>query len=84
MARFDAFAAIVLVGPRVAALAADLVVRARALDDPAVVIGASPLDDQGAVVRFAGARADRVHGAARAVLAPLAVLLGDDPFANRF
>jgi urease accessory protein len=84
MGRFDAFATLVLTGPRAAALAA----AARDLPAPArhapLLQAVSPLGDDGAVVRIAGSVVEEVTRAVRARLAGLGALLGDDPFARKW
>ena len=93
MGRFDAFATLVIVGPRAAEI------RAAALAAPEAPIGgpgrapraaapirasASPLGDDGAIVRIAGASTEIVSAALRERLAGLAALLGDDPHARKW
>jgi urease accessory protein len=93
MGRFDAFATLVVVGPRTAAI------RAAALAVPEAPIGgpdrtrstaapihasASPLGDDGAIVRVAGASTELVSAALRERLAGVAALLGDDPYARKW
>ncbi len=83
MGRFDAFATLVVAGPRAAGL------RAAALAAPApptaaLVTASSPLGDDGAVVRFAGTSVEIVTVALRDRLAGLDAILGDDPFARKW
>lgn len=87
MGRFDAFATMAIFGPRAASL------RQAALapqdEGPprrtaAVVVAASPIGDDGAVVRIAGTSVEAVTSAVRARLAGLGALLGDDPFARKW
>lgn len=84
MGRFDAFATLILAGPRIA----PLLDAARALPPPArraaLVMSASPLGDDGLLVRIAGERVEDVTRAARARLEGLSSLLGDDPFARKW
>jgi urease accessory protein len=84
MGRFDAVATVVLAGPRVA----PLLTSARDLPPPArrapLLAAASPLGDDGVVVRIAGEAIESVTGAVRRCLAGLGDLLGDDPFARRW
>jgi urease accessory protein len=101
MGRFDAFATVVVVGPqaapiREAALAEEPPVMDRSAPRrPApLVIAASPLGQDGAVVRIAGISAEAVTTAVRkglqgigASIPPggwLGALLGDDPFARKW
>ncbi len=84
LGRFDAFATVVLTGPRAAALAAaarDLPVPTRRAP---LLQAVSPLGDDGAVVRIAGESIEEVTKAVRARLAGLGELLGDDPFARKW
>lgn len=84
MGRFDAFATIVLAGPRVA----PLIAAARTLPAPArraaIVQSASPIDDQSIILRIAGTSIEDVTRAIRSHLAGLGDLLGDDPFARKW
>ena len=84
MDRFDAYATVVLVGPRVA----PLVEAARTSPAPsrraAIVQAASPLGEDGLIVRIAGTSVEDVTRAARGVLAGLPSILGDDPFARKW
>jgi urease accessory protein len=85
MGRFDALATIVLIGPETAMLR-DRALTPEAPPRPAAPLlrAASPLGEDGAVVRLAGASVEGVTGAVRAILAGLAALLGDDPFARKW
>ncbi|APR78380.1 Urease accessory protein UreD [Minicystis rosea] len=84
MGRFDAYATLVMVGPRVA----PLVEAARVSPAPArrggIAHAASALGDDGIVVRIAGTSVEDVTRAARGVLAGLPSILGDDPFARKW
>jgi urease accessory protein len=84
MGRFDAFATVVLAGPAVA----PLVQAARDLPAPSLRASlreaASPLGDDGVVLRLAGASVEEVGRAVRARLSGLGGLLGDDPFARKW
>jgi urease accessory protein len=90
MGRFDALATLVLLGPLVAEQA-----RAR-LEDPTAGldglvatrrgrahVSASPLGDDGALIRIAAEDAETVAKCARAIFGFLAEPLGDDPFSRR-
>ncbi len=84
--RFDAFATIVLLGPRVTSTASMIPLaptwppRRRA----GLVEAVSPVAEGGAIVRVAGASIEEVLAAARARLGGLAALLGDDPLARKW
>lgn len=86
MGRFDAFATLVLTGPRAAPLAAAAL--GSAVPAPArrapLLEATSPLGDDGAVLRIAGSSIEEVTRAVRAHLAGLGALLGDDPFARKW
>jgi len=86
MGRFDALATVIALGPRVAALARDLLASGGSPGDPTggerrsgLRIAASPHDD-GAVVRVAGTSSEAVTRAVRRSLARVPEILGDDPF----
>jgi urease accessory protein len=84
LGRFEAFATLVLCGPRVAPILA----AQRPLPPPgrraAVITSASPLGDDGLILRIAGASVEAVTRATRAHLDGLDALLGDDPFARKW
>jgi urease accessory protein len=84
MGRFDAFATMVLAGPRVL----PLVQAARDLSAPSrrasVVSAASPLGEDAVVLRIAGESVEDVTRAVRSHLTELEALLGDDPFARKW
>jgi urease accessory protein len=84
MGRFDAFATVIVSGPRVALL----VEAARELPTPArrasLREAASPLGEDGVVLRLAGTSVEEVTLAVRARLGGLGGLLGDDPFARKW
>jgi urease accessory protein len=83
MGRFDAFATIVAVGPRLEAIAAALLAGAPALGRQAeLLVAASPLAG-GAIVRIAAISVERAGRAVRALLAGVPALLGDDPWRGR-
>jgi urease accessory protein len=91
MGRFDAFATLVVVGPqaapiREAALALALPARDRSAPRRAapLVIAASPLGQDGAVVRIAGTSVEAVTVAVRKGLQGIGDLLGDAPFARKW
>ncbi len=85
MGRFDTMTSITIAGPAVHAL------RERALSTSAppkrgaaLVRSASAVSDDAVLVRIAGASIEAVTSAARAELAGLAEILGDDPFARKW
>lgn len=84
MGRFDAFATIVIAGPRTV----KLIEAARDLPAPSrraeIAEASSPIADDAIVVRVAGASIEEVARAVRRRLAGLAELLGDDPFARKW
>jgi urease accessory protein len=81
----DAIALVVLLGPRLRALSAQLLelLAARPAAPAPLLAAASPLGD-GVVVRVAGERIDDVNRFVRGALAGLAPELGDDPFLRRY
>jgi urease accessory protein len=87
MARFEAMATLIAVGPRAAATSAAILARATgkltARDE--VVCSASALGaGEGAILRVAASTVDGVTSLLREVLGPLTVELGDDPFARKW
>jgi urease accessory protein len=84
MGRFDALATIVALGPRAGAVAAALLAAADGPLAPGadVMISASAITD-GAIARVAGVAVEPVALAVRALLAPVAAVIGDDPFRGR-
>jgi urease accessory protein len=86
MRRFEAIGTAVLLGPRVADLAATELARiaAEPLAGGAQVIAcASPLGD-GVIVRVAGERVEQVVADVRRVLAPAVARLGEDPWSRKW
>jgi urease accessory protein len=87
MARFEAMATLIAVGPRAAATSAAILARGeRALEKHSdVVCSASALEaGEGAILRVAASSVDGVTRLLHEVLAPLTVELGDDPFARKW
>jgi urease accessory protein len=84
MGRFDAFTTLAVFGPWAAPLREAALLAPGAGREAPVAIAASPLGDDGAVVRIAGSSVEAVSGAVRARLAGLGALLGDDPFARKW
>jgi urease accessory protein len=101
MGRFDAFATVVVVGPQAAPIREAALAREPLVMDwsaprraAPLVIAASPLGQDGAVVRIAGVSAETVTAAVRGGLQGistsvppggwLGALLGDDPFARKW
>jgi len=94
MGRFDAFTTVVAVGPRLAAIAADLLAAPSPLRrQAALLVAASPLAGVprsgagvaagGAIVRIAGVSVEQVARETRRLLAGVSALLGDDPWRGR-
>ncbi len=86
MGRFDALATAFAFGPRARA-SRDALLAVGAVDAPVrgdVVAAASHLGDDGAVVRLAATSTAALLAALRRALAPLAEVLGDDPFARKW
>lgn len=81
MGRFDAIATAILLGPRVADLAAAQL--ASLANEPGIVIAGSPLGD-GAVFRIAGERVDRVVHRVRALLGDACARVGEDPWSRKW
>ncbi len=80
LGRFDALATAIAIGPRAAL--AEVAAPARGA---AWVAAASPLPGgDGVVVRAAATSVERLHRGARALLAGLPAVLGDDPFARKW
>lgn len=94
MGRFDAIATLVLLGPRARtadgprgqeAFARIVEASQAPLERRAdLVTAASPLGDDGLIVRIAGTSVERVTGATRSALGFLAGELGDDPFLRKW
>jgi urease accessory protein len=86
MRRFEAIGTAVLLGPRVADLAAAELARMGAepiVRGARVIVAASPLGD-GVIVRVAGERNDEVVAAIRSVLGPAVTQLGEDPWSRKW
>jgi urease accessory protein len=87
MQRFDALATCVVLGPRVAACAAELLADLATRPAPApgakIVVAASPLAG-GAALRIAGARVDLVTAEVRRLLAAPCAALGAIPWQRRW
>jgi urease accessory protein len=86
MRRFDAVGAAFAFGPRAAPLrAAFLALAADAAAAPkGALVAASPLGDDGVVLRIAATSTAALLAALRAALAPVPALLGDDPLARKW
>ncbi|HTJ43921.1 MAG TPA: urease accessory protein UreD [Kofleriaceae bacterium] len=83
LGRFDAIATIAAIGPRAAPVAEALVAGASAIArDADVLIAPSPIEG-GAIARVTAVSVEALTRAVRALLAPLAAILGDDPFRGR-
>jgi urease accessory protein len=87
MARFDAMATLLAVGPRARTTTAAILARAVAplSTRSDVVCSASPLGaGEGAILRVAATAVGGLTSLLRGVLTPLTVELGDDPFARKW
>jgi hypothetical protein len=84
MSGFDALATIVVLGPRANEIRAAMLEAHGRVRGAKAVIVASPLGDDGAIARVAGAMVEDATLASRALLAGIARLLGDDPFARKW
>ena len=83
--RFDAVATIVLFGPQARSLRAHAIERAPAPSRASAIVEAvSPIGDDGALIRIAGASIEATSAAVRGYLAELGAILGDDPFARKW
>lgn len=86
LGRFDALAVLLVLGPPLRNLAADLLAtlagRPLTRRSP-LVVTAGPLAD-GALVRIAGERTEDVLAEAHRLLAPLPALLGDNPWSRHW
>ena len=85
MQRFAAIATCILLGPRVAAQARDVLAAIAALPvrDPQLAIAASPLAE-GCVVRIASTSTERIVAATRVHLGNACAELGEDPWARKW
>jgi urease accessory protein len=81
-----ALATCVLVGPRVAAHARAVLAHASSvpLRHGHTLVAASPLDEDGVIVRIAGASVEQVIATTRVHLAPACDALGEDPWARKW
>ncbi len=87
MGRFDVLSTIVATGPAVTAVRASLLAaHAAPAGDAAhdLVVSASPLGDDGVLLRVAAREIEPALRAIRGWLAPLSEALGDDPFARKW
>jgi urease accessory protein len=83
MRRHQVLASVFVVGPAFEEIARELLDWKPLLGSSALVAGASPTDG-GAVARVAGENGEIVSAVLRERFAPLAGLLGDDPFARKW
>jgi urease accessory protein len=86
MGRFDAVATVIAVGPLAAGVRASLAAAARDRPEPGapVMHAATALADDASLGRLAAVSARHLVASLRALLAPVAEALGDDPFARRW
>ncbi len=85
MGRFDVVLSLTAFGPRLGAVRAAMRAsgEARAIDDSAMVV-ASPLGDDGCILRVAAERFESASRLLRSSFVALAQGLGDDPFARKW
>lgn len=85
MGRFDALATLVALGPRFVSVVRSVLAAPGPLSRRADVLSqASPLGDDGVILRIAGTSVENVARAVRAALRNLPETLGDDPFARKW
>jgi urease accessory protein len=85
LGRFEALATLVCLGPALGPVVASLAAcRPALVRDAPLSVATSPLADDGVVVRMAATTLGALTDAVRGALAPLAPLLGDDPFARKW
>ena len=84
MSHFNALATCVVIGPRVDARALVAQINALPLDDRELVIAASPLADDGVIVRLASTSTERIVASTRIHLQPACSALGEDPWARKW
>ncbi len=83
MGRFEALYTLVVVGPRVAPIADDVLALPRPLGPrPDVLLSPSPLAADAVMLRLAARSVEAGTRVVRAALARIAQVLGDDPFAH--
>ncbi len=83
MRAHEALATCVLLGPRVAAAARDILERRGPRTADPLVVAVAALDD-GCLVRIAGPTVEAVTSTVRSFLSPAAALLGEDPWSRRW
>jgi len=83
MHAFDAFATIFAIGPGAAEVRSHVLVSAAAATGTALLLSATELGPDAVVARVAAPSAQALARTVRGLLAPLALTLGDDPFARR-
>jgi urease accessory protein len=86
MQRFVALATVIVIGPRVAMHARALLAEIAALPlaHADLVIAASPLGDDGVVLRIASTEIERLIATTRVHLQPACTTLGEDPWARKW
>jgi urease accessory protein len=84
MRRVDALATAFVFGPRVQALRAAFLAAGGVAGRGEAIVVASPLGEDGAVLRVAGTSTGAMLRALREALVPLGEILGDDPFARKW
>ncbi len=85
MGRYDAVLSLLVIGPRFAAVR-DCLLRSggRPSRGASPVVAASPIGDDGAIVRVLADRFETASGVLRPSFGALADILGDDPFARKW
>jgi hypothetical protein len=86
MGRFDCYAVLAIIGPKLAALAEHAVrtVNASPLAQQFDLLASASQVEGGAVIRIIGPRAQVVQERLRELLKPLNELLQDDPWARKW
>ncbi len=85
MGSFDALATLIVVGPHFGAIVRTILSEQAPLTRrPDVLASASPLGDDGAILRVAGVSVEKVNHAVQLALRNLPETLGDDPFARKW
>jgi urease accessory protein len=84
MGTFDVVLSLFAVGPFFASVRAAMFSAARVPSGPSLVVAASPIAPDAAVVRVASNRFENASKALRPSFAALASTLGDDPFARKW
>jgi urease accessory protein len=87
MGRFNVLCVVVVIGPQVKASAEramSLIAMRPVTDRASLLAGASPIGNDGCIIRLAGESLEEVASAARECLAFVPLMLGDDPWARKW